>query len=191
MSEIIRVGIDLSKSVFVIYGVDAQEQCVLKRTLKRREVLECFANLPRCSIGMEAGSGAHYWARELRNLGHDARIMDPKLVIPYRNQGRSGKNDANDAEAICEAMSRPNMRFVPIKDEEQQAIRVLHSVRKGLVTEQNRTANRLRGILAEFGVVINEGLGSLKRDWRGVREAHSELVPDLALGRPGCTVRLS
>ena len=107
-TESSRIGIDLSKSVFVIYGVNAAEQRCLKRTLKREEVLPLFAQLPGCLVAMEAGSGAHYWARELVKLGHNAKIIDPKLVVPYRRQGRTGKNDANDAEAICEAAGRPN-----------------------------------------------------------------------------------
>ncbi len=109
MSTIMRVGIDLSKNVFVVYGVDRSEHCALKRTLKRSELLTFFAKLEPCLVGMEAGSGAHHWARKLIELGHDARIIDPRLVAPYRSQGRSGKNDANDAEAVCEALGRPHM----------------------------------------------------------------------------------
>jgi transposase len=169
MTKIMRVGIDLSKNVFVIYGVDGRDQRVLKKTLKRAELLAFFAQLEPGLVGMEAGSGAHHWARELIKLGHDARIMDPRLVAPYRNQGRTGKNDANDAEAICEALGRPHMRFVPIKDPEQQAILVIHRVRKGIVNEQNRVANQLRGLLAEFGVVMPQGLESLKRVWSNTR----------------------
>ena len=180
MKTIMRVGVDLSKNVFVVYGVDERDQSVVKRTLKRSEVLSFFAQLEVCLIGMEAGSGAHYWARELIKLGHDARIMDPRLVAPYRNQGRTGKNDANDAEAICEAVGRPHMRFVPIKDPEQQAILLIHRVRKGIVNEQNRIANQLRGLLAEFGVVMPKGLESLKRVWTSVRQRHADVVPSLA-----------
>lgn len=116
MSKISRIGIDLSKSVFVLYGVDDSEQCCLKRTLKRDEVIDIFSNLLPCRVAMESGSGAHYWARALNKLGHDTKIIDPKLVAPYGHQGRSGKNDMNDAEAVCEAMSRPAIRFVPVKD---------------------------------------------------------------------------
>jgi len=180
MSKIIRIGIDLSKSVFVLYGVDEHEQCCLKRTLKRAEVLSFFATMEACCIAMESGSGAHYWARELNKLGHNARIIDPKLVAPYRHQGRSGKNDTNDAEAVCEAMSRPQMRFVPVKDEQQQTALVIHRIRKGLVNEQNRVANRLRGLLAEFGVVIPKGLRTLHRDWAQFRQEKSEWVPACA-----------
>jgi transposase len=179
MESIMRVGIDLSKNVFVICGVDSRERVTLKRTLKRNEVLSFFADLQRCLIGMEAGSGAHYWARELNKLGHDARIMDPRRVAPYRSQGRTGKNDSNDAEAICEAVGRPRMVFVPIKDPEQQAILVIHRVRKALVNEQNRVANQVRGLLAEFGIVIPKGLASLKRAWMSTRQVHADDVPML------------
>ena len=180
MTKTIRVGVDLSKNVFVVYGVDASERAVLKRTLKRNELLAFFAQLEPSLIGMEAGSGAHHWARELIKLGHTARIMDPRLVAPYRNQGRTGKNDANDAEAICAAVGRPHMRFVPIKDPEQQAILLIHRVRKGIVNEQTRVANQLRGLLAEFGVVMPKGLETIKRIWRNLRQQHADDVPTLA-----------
>ena len=158
--EIMRLGLDLAKSVFVVYGIDANEQCRLRRQLRRKEVLQFFANMKPCLIGMESGSGAHYWARELIKLGHDARIMDPRLVAAYRSQGRAGKNDSNDAAAICEAVGRPQMRFVPIKDEDQQAVLLVHRIRRGLVREQTRTANQLRGLLAEFGVCTTSRTGA-------------------------------
>jgi transposase len=180
MKAIMRVGIDLSKNTFVVYGVDECDRCVLKRALRRAELLNFFGQLERCLVGMEAGSGAHHWARELVRLGHDARIIDPRLVAPYRHQGRSGKNDANDAEAICEALGRPQMRFVPIKDVEQQAVLLLHRIRKSLVNEQNRIANQLRGLLAEFGVVMPLGLGSLKRSWSTTRQEYADALPQLA-----------
>ena len=180
MKTIMRVGVDLSKNVFVVYGVDERDQSVVKRTLKRAELLSFFAQLEPSLVGMEAGSGAHHWARELLKLGHDARIMDPRLVAPYRSQGRTGKNDANDAQAICEAVGRPHMRFVPIKDPEQQAILLIHRVRKGIVNEQNRIANQLRGLLAEFGVVMPQGLESLKRVWSNTRQRYADAVPVLA-----------
>jgi len=180
MKKIMRVGLDLAKSVFVVYGVDKREHCQLRRTLRRAELLPFFASLEPCLVGMESGSGAHYWARELRALGHDARIMDPRLVAPYRSQGRTGKNDSNDAAAICEAVGRPKMRFVPIKDPDQQAVLLVHRVRKGLVNEQNRVANQLRGLLAEFGIVLPKGLLSLKRQWPGMRQTEAEQVPGLA-----------
>ena len=180
MSKIMRVGLDLAKSVFVVYGVDHRERGQVRRTLRRSEVLRFFANLEPCLVGMESGSGAHYWARELLALGHDARVIDPRLVSPYRSQGRTGKNDANDAEAICEAVGRPKMRFVPIKDPDQQAALLVHRIRKGLVNEQNRVANQLRGLLAEFGVVLPRGLGALKQQWPVMRQREADRVPALA-----------
>jgi len=178
--EIMRLGLDLAKSVFVIHGVDSREQCRLRRQLRRAEVLQFFANMKPCLIGMESGSGAHYWARELIKLGHDARIMDPRLVTAYRSQGRTGKNDGNDAAAICEAVGRPQMRFVPIKDEDQQAILLVHRIRQGRVREQTRTANQLRGLLAEFGIVLPRGLSTLKREWSRMRQREEARVPALA-----------
>ena len=180
MRKIMRVGLDLAKSVFVVYGVDEREHGQLRRTLRRGEVLPFFATLEPCLVGMESGSGAHYWARELQALGHEARIMDPRLVAPYRSEGRTGKNDSNDAAAICEAVGRPRMRFVPIKDPDQQAVLLVHRVRKGLVNEQNRVANQLRGLLAEFGVVLPKGLGALKRQWSAMRQTETDRVPGLA-----------
>jgi transposase len=177
---IMCLGLDLAKSVFVVYGVDEHGKCQLRRQLRRSEVLNFFAKLEPCLVGMEAGSGAHYWARELCALGHDARIMDPRLVVPYRSQGRTGKNDSNDAAAICEAVGRPQMRFVPIKNVEQQAILMVHRVRKSRVEEQNRVANQLRGLLAEFGIVIPRGLARLKREWPEVRQHCADRVPSLA-----------
>ncbi len=178
--QIMRVGLDLAKSVFVIHGVDGKEACRLRRTLRRAQVLNFFANFSPCLVGMESGSGAHYWARELIKLGHDARIMDPRLVAAYRSQGKTGKNDSNDAAAICEAVGRPQMRFVPIKDVDQQAILLVHRVRKGRVHEQNRVANRLRGLLAEFGIVLPRGLKALRREWVKMRQENADRVPALA-----------
>jgi transposase len=177
---IMRLGLDLAKSVFVVYGVDERDKCQLRRQLRRSEVLNFFAKLEPCLVGMEAGSGAHYWARELCALGHDARIMDPRLVVPYRSQGKTGKNDSNDAAAICEAVGRPQMRFVPIKNVDQQAILMVHRVRKSRVEEQNRVANQLRGLLAEFGIVLPRGLNLLKREWPEVRQRCADRVPELA-----------
>jgi len=177
---IMRLGLDLAKSVFVLYGVNEKGRCQLRRQLRRTEVLNFFAKLQPCLIGMEAGSGAHYWARELRELGHDARIIDPRLVAPYRSQGRTGKNDSNDAAAICEAVGRPHMRFVPIKDVDQQAVLIVHRVRKSRVDEQNRVANQLRGLLAEFGIVIPRGLKRLRREWSDMRQHEADRVPPLA-----------
>lgn len=148
------IGIDLAKNTFSLHGVDEQGKVFLKKTVSRNKLLLTLANLPPCLIGMEACSGSHYWAREISKLGHDARIMAPKFVIPYR---KGGKNDNNDAAAICEAVARPDMRFVPAKSAEQQAVLSLHRVRQGLITQRTALINQLRGLLSEFGVVIPKG----------------------------------
>ena len=150
MGEITTVGIDLAKNVFSVHGVDAHGKTVLRKTVSRGALLELMAQLPRCLVGMEACSGAHQLARDLQPLGHRPRIMMPKFIIPYR---RNQKNDGNDAAAICEAVARPNMRFVPIKSVEQQAVLVVHRVRKELVELRNgqisqpgpQPAGRVRG----------------------------------------------
>lgn len=172
----IRFGIDLAKNSFAICGVDSREQIVLQKTLKRPQLLKFFDNQPSALVAMEASSGAHHWARELTRLGHDARIIDPGLVAPYRQQGRTSKNDANDAAAICEAAGRPRMRFVPVKTQEQQAILVVHRLRTATVAEHTRTINRMRGLLAEFGVVAPKGAATFKRQWLQIR-----LIEDSAI----------
>ena len=149
--NITTVGIDLAKATFSVHGVDAVGQVVLRRTIKRSQLRECIAKLPPCLIGMETGSGAHQWARDFLALGHEVKLMSPRFVAPYRH---GGKNDGNDAEAICEAVRRPNMRFVPVKTLEQQAVLCLHRVHKGFIEERTATLNRVRGLLAEFGFVV-------------------------------------
>lgn len=157
---IVRVGLDIAKLVFQVHGVDEHGKAKLKKTLSRSEVLEFFAKLPPCLIGIEACGGAHYWARELKRLGHDARLMASQFVIPYR---KSGKNDANDADAICEAVGRPNMRFVPVKSEEAQAILTMHRARDLLVAERIALSNQIGGLLGEFGIVVTRGMARLRR----------------------------
>ncbi len=150
----LTVGIDLAKNVFSIHGVDAYGKVVIRKTVKRHKLLSEIATLPQALIGVEACSGAHHWAREIARLGHDARIMAPRFVIPYR---KSGKNDSNDAEAICEAVSRPSMRFVSIKTPDQQALLAVHRIRQGLIKTRTSQINQLRGILMEFGIVMAKG----------------------------------
>lgn len=157
---IVRVGIDIAKTVFQVHGVDAHGKAKLKKTLARGEMLEFFAKLPPCLIGIEACAGAHYWARELNKFGHDVRLMASQFVIPYR---KSGKNDANDAEAICEAVGRPTMRFVPVKTEEAQAVLTLHRARELLVAERIALSNQIRGLLGEFAIVAAGGMARLRR----------------------------
>lgn len=137
--KITTVGIDLAKSVFSMHGIDEHGKAVLRRTVSRGKVMEAMAGIGPCLVGIEACSGAHHWARELGRLGHRVRIMAPRFVAPYR---KSGKNDGNDAEAICEAVRRPNMRFVPVKSIEQQALLAMHRVRQGFVVERTARGNR-------------------------------------------------
>jgi len=155
MKKIITIGIDLAKNVFAVHAVDAQGQIVwTKPVVKRPQLLELMANIPPCVIGMEACTGAHHWAREFMKFGHTVRLIAPKFVIPYRMSGKGGKNDAHDAAAICEAVIRPQMRFVPIKSMDAQAHLALHRVRQGFVEERTALINRIRAVLAEFGIVL-------------------------------------
>ena len=148
------IGIDLAKNSFSLHGTDEHGKVFLKKTVTRNKLLMTLANVPPCLVGMEACSGAHYWAREIRKLGHEVRIMAPKFIIPYR---KGGKNDNNDAAAICEAVTRPDMRFVPVKSPEQQAVLAQHRIRQGLITQRTALINQLRGLLSEFGLVIPKG----------------------------------
>jgi transposase len=173
MDKITTVGIDLAKNVFSLHGVDANGKTVVRRTVRRDQLEAVVAQLPVCLIGMEACSGAHEWARRFARYGHTVRLMAPKFVSPYR---KSGKNDGNDAEAICEAVSRPNMRFVPVKTMEQQALLTLHRVRQGFVSERTATINRLRGLLSEFGVVLPLRANTVRLQAAAASERLPELV---------------
>ena len=154
MHTITRIGLDLAKSVFQVHAVNAQEEVVLHRSLRRAQLLKWFAKLSPCLIGMEACGTAHHWARELTRLGHDVRLIPPAYVKAYL---RRNKTDAADAAAICEAVSRPSMRFVPVRSVEQQATTVIHKVREMLVKQRTMITNSLRGLMAEFGVTAPEG----------------------------------
>lgn len=175
--KITTVGIDLAKNVFSMHGVDMHGKTVLKRTVSRGKVMEVMAGIGSCVVGVEACSGAHHWARELSKLGHTVRIMAPCFVAPYR---KSGKNDGNDAEAICEAVGRPSMRFVALKSVEQQALLVLHRVRKGLSDERTALINQLRGLLSEFGIVIPKGRYQARHPLPVVLEDDGNGIPELA-----------
>lgn len=155
-----RIGVDLAKTVFQLHGVDRQEQVTLRRQLRRQQMLDFFRKLPPCLVGMEACSSAHYWARELGKLGHTVKLIAPQFVKPYV---KSNKNDANDAAAICEAVSRPSMRFVPIKSTEQQDIQAVHRIRSGLIRQRTAKGNQIRGLLAEYGIVVPQRLEALRR----------------------------
>jgi len=160
MTQITTVGIDLAKNLFTVHGVDASGKTVLRKTVRREKLMELVAALPPCLIGMEACGGAHQWARRFQAQGHQVGIMMARFVAAYR---KSAKNDGNDAEAICEAVGRPTMRFVPVKSAEQQAILSLHRVRQGYVEERTATINRMRGVLAEFGVVRPQRADQVRR----------------------------
>src|SRR5215207_6946860 len=155
---ITTIGVDLAKNSFQLHGVDHTGRTVLRKKLSRSRFLEFFADLPACTIGMEACGGAHHWARELTRLGHTVKLMPPAYVKPYVKRG---KHDAADAEAICEAVGRPNMRFVPIKNVDQQAALAVHRVRQGLVKARTAQANQIRGLLSEFGLIIPQGITHL------------------------------
>lgn len=152
---IVTVGIDLAKNVFAVHGVDETgEPALVRPEVPRAKLLELIANLPACLIGMEACSGAHHWAREFAKFGHTVRLMAPKFVAPYRMSGKRGKNDAADAAAIAEAVTRPTMRFVPIKSIEQQSRLFVHRARQGYVEQRTALINRIRGLLSELGIVL-------------------------------------
>ena len=161
MSTIATVGIDLAKSVFSVHAVSDRGVVQMHCTVSRAKLFLLITRLPPCLIGMEACSGSHEWARRFREAGHTVRLMAPKFVTAYR---KGGKNDGNDAEAICEAVSRPNMRFVPVKSIEQQAVLTLHRVRQGYIAERTASINRMRALLEEFGVVIAQGSNRARKN---------------------------
>jgi len=172
--NVTTVGIDLAKSVFQVHGVDARGKAVLRRQLRREQVAAFFVNLPPCLIGMEACASAHYWGRTLERFGHTVRLMAPQFVKPYV---KTNKNDAADAEAICEAVSRPSMRFVPIKSIEQQAVLSVHRVRQGFVKARTAQANQIRGLLGEFGLVIPQGIRHIAQRVPALLEDASNELP--------------
>src|SRR5262245_22287160 len=155
MGEVITIGVDIAKLVFQVHGVDAEGTVVIRRRVGRARVLDFFADLPPCRVGLEACATAHQWAPELAKLGHDTRLMPPTYVKAYVKRG---KNDAADAAAICEAVTRPSMRFVPIKSAEQQSMLMLHRARDLLIRQRTQLTNALRAHLAELGLVAVKGV---------------------------------
>jgi transposase len=178
--NITTVGVDLAKNVFQIHGVDEHGRVALRRALKRADVVKLFVNLPLCVIGLEACGSAHYWARKLMQLGHTVKLMAPQFVKPYV---KTNKSDARDAEGICEAVRRPNMRFVPVKSVEQQSVLALHRARQGFVGARTAQANQIRGLLYELGVVIPKGL-------RHLEQRLPEILEDAENGLPGVSREL-
>src|SRR5512136_2991065 len=172
--HITTIGLDIAKNVFQVHGIDAAERVVIRKQLRRGQVLKFFASLSPCLIGMEACATAHYWARELTKLGHRVRLMPPKDVKAYVKRN---KNDAADAEAICEAVRRPTMRFVPIKSAEQQARLMLHRTRDLLIRQRTQLINAMRAHLAELGLVAQKGREGLQELVRTVTEAGDDRLP--------------
>lgn len=173
--KITTIGIDLAKTVFQIHGVDGRGKVAVRKQLKRAEMATYFANLEPCLIGMEACGSAHHWARKLESYGHTVKLMAPQFVKPYV---KTNKNDMADAEAICEAVGRPNMRFVAMKTVEQQAILSVHRARQGFVKARTAQANQIRGLLSEFGIVIPQGI-------RSITKQVPEILEDGENGLPG------
>ena len=177
MQTISTIGLDIAKSVFQVHGVDAAGQVAVRRQLKRRYVLAFFQKLPSCLIGIEACASSHYWSRELQALGHTVRLMPPAYVRPYVKRQ---KNDSADAEAICEAVTRPNMRFVPTKSIEQQGCLVLHRTRHLFIRQQTATINSIRAHLAEFGIVAPVGRRGVEQLLEVIADANDTRVPEVA-----------
>lgn len=160
MSKLTTLGIDLAKNVFQLHGVDAQGKQVLSSRLSRSELLSSLANLPACTIIIEACSGAHYWSRQFKALGHEVKLISPQYVTPYV---KHNKNDKNDSAAIVEAGTRPHMQFVPAKSIEQQDIQCLHRIRSRLVGERTALVNQIRGLLSEYGLVVAQRISKLRQ----------------------------
>jgi transposase len=176
--KITRVGLDIAKQVFQVHGVDERGKVGVRKQLPRAKVLQFFVQLPPCLVGIEACSSSHYWGRELTKLGHTVKLMAAQFVVPYRKRS---KNDANDAEAICEAVGRPSMRFVAIKSEEQQSVLMVHRARTLVVANRTAQVNQIRGLLGEFGLIVPKGVARLRRELPGILEDAENGLP--ALGR--------
>ena len=177
MTEVSTIGLDLAKSVFQVHGVDVTGKTVIRRQLRRRQVLPFFRKQPTCLVGIEACATSHHWARELRVFGHEVRIMPANYVKPYVKRN---KNDAADAEAICEAVTRPSMRFVAVKGPEQQSVLMVHRTRALLVRQRTMLVNAIRAHMAEFGVVARVGLPQVKELLAVISDEADKRIPSLA-----------
>ena len=177
MGEVSTIGLDIAKSVFQVHGVDADGAVVMRKRIGRAKVLEFFAALPPCVVGIEACPSAHHWSRKLRALGHTVRLMPPSYVKAYLKRS---KNDANDAAAICEAVTRPSMRFVPIKSEQQQSGLMLHRSRQLLVRQRTMIANAIRGHMAELGIISAKGRNGTAELLEAIAHAADDCIPAVA-----------
>jgi transposase len=175
--DVITIGVDLAKNVFQVHGVDAAGEVVFRKQLRRRQVLPFFKKQAPCLVGMEACATAHHWAREIAALGHEVRLMPPRYVKPYVKRN---KNDMADAEAICEAVTRPTMRFVGIKTPEQQSVLMLHRTRALLVRQRTMLVNAIRAHMAEFGIVVRVGLPQVKELLAAIADETDDRLPPLA-----------
>lgn len=175
--DMYATGIDLAKHFFQIHGVDKKGKCVLKKKLSRTKLTAFIANLPKCIIGMEACGGAHFWAREFQKLGHNVKLMSPQFVKPYV---KSNKNDMADAEAICEAVTRANMRFVPIKQVEQQDVQSVHRVRERLVKSRTALSNEIRGLLHKYGIILPKGISNIQNRLPFLLDASEQLLTPMS-----------
>jgi len=175
--NITTIGLDVAKNVFQVHGVDGHGNTVLRKRLRRKDVRSFFATLAPCVVGIEACGTAHYWAREIGSVGHELKLISPAYVKPYVKRN---KNDSADAEAICEAVGRPSMRFVPVKSADQQSVLMLHRARDLLVRQRTMLVNALRGHLAEYGIVAAQGIGNVTRLVEMLKDGNEALIPALA-----------
>src|SRR5512134_1813131 len=175
--QVTTIGVDLAKRVFQVHGVTTQGQVVVRKRLSRAQLKAYFSTLPPALVGMEACASSHYWARVLAGYGHQVRLISPHWVTPYR---QGNKNAGNDAAAICEAVGRPGMRYVPVKRPEQQAVLMLHRVRSRLMAERTALINQIRGLLAEYGIVLRHGASEVRRALPVILEDGENGLPELA-----------
>src|SRR6266436_8204428 len=186
MGEVSTIGLDIAKSVFQVHGVDADGTVVIRKRISRAKLLEFFATLPACLVGIEACPTAHYWGRRLQALGHTVKLMPPSYVKAYLKRS---KNDANDAAAICEAVTRPSMRFVPIKTQQQQTGLMLHRTRQLLVRQRTMLSNAIRGHMAELGIVSAKGRNGTGELLRIITDGADGRIPPMARGILGVLAR--
>ncbi len=185
MTEVTTIGLDLAKRIFQVHGADGEGRPVLRKKLRRAKLMPFFADLPPCLVGMEACASAHHWARELQALGHEVRLIPPQYVRPFV---KTNKNDAADAEAICEAVGRPTMRFAAVKSADQQSVLMLHRVRELLVRQRTMAINALRGHCAEFGIVVAQGAPKVEELIAIIEDSDDKRLPSVAREALGALV---